>query len=116
MSDGKVATRIVDVVVILDKVARADVPFVSQTIARLARGGCVNRALGGVLSRAHRITGREGVACCHEGKGSLVNVFALSARTKERTIYPGIQRFYHRLIYACLLPDRGTIGAVPRCA
>jgi hypothetical protein len=57
LSDGKVPTSIVDIVIIFDKIARADVPFVSQTIARLVRGGCVKRALGGVLSRAQRITG-----------------------------------------------------------
>jgi hypothetical protein len=57
LSDGKVTTRVVDIVIIFDKIARADVPFVSQTVACLARGGCVKRALGGVLSRAQRIAG-----------------------------------------------------------
>jgi hypothetical protein len=34
--------------------------------------------------------------------------------TKECTIYPGIQGLYRRLIYTCVLPDRGTISAIPR--
>jgi hypothetical protein len=56
LSDGKIATSIVDIVIILDKVACADVPRGSQTAACLVRGGCVKRALGSVLSRAQRVT------------------------------------------------------------
>jgi hypothetical protein len=54
---GKVATIIVDIVIVLDKIARADVPFVGQIITRLARGGGVECAVGGKLSRAQGITG-----------------------------------------------------------
>ena len=57
LSDGKVTTSTVDIVIIIDEIARADVPFVSQTIAFLVRGGCVERALGGILFRAHWIAG-----------------------------------------------------------
>ena len=91
LSDGKVGTTAVDIVVILDKVARADVIFVSQTMARLVRGGCVERALGRVLSRAHRITGWEGpaVACCHTTtttkKESLVSYLLLFPRSAYET-------------------------------
>jgi hypothetical protein len=52
LSDNKVATSIVDIVIIIDKIALRDVPFFSQTIARLARGGGVERAHGGPLFQA----------------------------------------------------------------
>jgi len=112
LSDDKVATSIIDVVIIIDEIARADVPFVSQTIARLAGGGFVERALGGILSRAHRSIGRKGAAaCCHKKtrKRALPET-----RTRERTIYPGIHGLYHRLIYTSLFSDRCTISALPR--
>lgn len=56
LSDIKVSTGIIDIVIILYEIARADVPFASQTTACLVRGGGVERAFGGVLSRAHWIT------------------------------------------------------------
>ena len=34
---------------------------------------------------------------------------------KRRTIHPGIQGLYRRRTYACVLPDRGTISALPIC-
>lgn len=56
LSDGKVATIIVDIGIIIDEVSHADVRLVGQTIACPVRGGCVERTLGGELSRAHSIT------------------------------------------------------------
>jgi len=57
LSDGKVATSTVDVVIIIDEVGRAEVIRAGQTVACLVRGGFVKRALGGILSRAQSIIG-----------------------------------------------------------
>ena len=57
LSDGKITTSIVDVIIILDKGIRGDVRFGSQTGACLVRGGRVKRARGGVLFHAHTSTG-----------------------------------------------------------
>jgi hypothetical protein len=57
LSHDKVATSTVDIVIILDKFVRGDVPFGSQTSARLGRGGGTMCARGFVLSRAHKTTG-----------------------------------------------------------
>jgi hypothetical protein len=72
-SDDKVVTSSVDVVIILDKIGHGDFPFLSQTIARIARGLLVERANGLVLSRAQMATDRERVialvtACWHHKK------------------------------------------------
>jgi hypothetical protein len=111
LSDDKVITTIVDVVIIIDKIGRGDVPFGSQTIACLARGGRDERANGIVLSRAQMTTDREGVtACWHKKKKSLVY---FAARTQEPTIYPGVHRLYLRQTYTRLLSDRGASIALP---
>jgi hypothetical protein len=66
--DDKVVTSIVDIVIVTDKIARGDAPFVSQTIARLARGGVSERARGLVLSRAQKTTDCEGTTACWHQK------------------------------------------------
>jgi hypothetical protein len=115
LSGDKVATITVDIVIIIDKIARGDVPFASQTIAILGRGGRIERARGFVLSRTEMITSREGGTACWHKKLNVTRLLAFpEARTQERTIYPWIHRLYHRLIYTCLLPDRGASSALPR--
>lgn len=72
LSDGKVATIIVDIVIIFDKLARGEIPLSSQTIARRTRGSGVEHAQGLVLSRAQFFTGREGsTACWHRKNRSI---------------------------------------------
>ena len=46
LSDGKVATILVDIVIKVDEIARGDVPLRSQTAARRTRGSGVERARG----------------------------------------------------------------------
>lgn len=104
LSDSKVGTSIADIVIIFDKIGRADVRLVSQTFACLLGGGCVKRALGGVLSRAQRTIWEGPAACCHKIR-RLISFALPEARTKGRTIHPGIQRLYRRLIYVCLFRD-----------
>lgn len=61
-SGDKVATSIIDIFIISDKLRRSDVPFASQTTARRTRGSGVERAHGLVHSRAEFITGCKGNA------------------------------------------------------
>jgi hypothetical protein len=82
LSDDEVITTIVDVVIIIDKIGRGDVPFGSQTIACLARGGRDERANGIVLSRAQMTTDREGVTACWHKKKKVTRLLCCAyART-----------------------------------
>jgi hypothetical protein len=64
LSDDKVVTIRVDVVIILDKLGHGDVPFLSQTIARRARDVHGDPAIGSELSRAQMATFKKRVFAC----------------------------------------------------
>jgi hypothetical protein len=86
LSDNKVATSIVDIVIIFDKIARRDVPYISQSIACLVCGGGIERACGGPLFQAQSTTW-EVIACWH--KKSLVCFLFLKCVRKNVQSVPG---------------------------